>query len=100
MCDELGIMAWSESVFACGAYPLSPKSFIDNVRAEVSENVARLNRHPSTALWAGNNEVSFFLNAQTKVPRGQQSNTSFFSQLGRRILDRGKSDLGKWFYLL
>lgn len=61
MCDELGIMAWSESVFACGAYPLSPKTFIDNVRAEVSENVARLNRHPSTALWAGNNEVSLFL---------------------------------------
>jgi beta-mannosidase len=58
MCDELGILAWSESVFACGAYPISPDSFLDNIRAEVSENVARLNRHPSTALWAGNNEVS------------------------------------------
>ncbi|EFP75806.2 uncharacterized protein PGTG_01137 [Puccinia graminis f. sp. tritici CRL 75-36-700-3] len=61
ICDELGILAWSESVFACGAYPLSPESFLDNIRAEVSENVARLNRHPSTALWAGNNEGEGYL---------------------------------------
>ncbi|POW10072.1 hypothetical protein PSTT_06334, partial [Puccinia striiformis] len=57
-CDELGILVWSEAVFACAAYPISPESFLDNIRAEVSENVARLSRHPSTALWAGNNEAS------------------------------------------
>jgi len=77
MCDELGIMAWSESVFACGAYPLSPKSFIDNVRAEVSENVARLNRHPSTALWAGNNEGEGYL---IEVNRTWANGSIYFDQ--------------------
>ncbi|KAI7951704.1 hypothetical protein MJO28_007388 [Puccinia striiformis f. sp. tritici] len=60
-CDELGILVWSEAVFACAAYPISPESFLDNIRAEVSENVARLSRHPSTALWAGNNEGEGYL---------------------------------------
>ncbi|KAA1067268.1 hypothetical protein PGT21_010034 [Puccinia graminis f. sp. tritici] len=61
ICDELGILVWSEAVFACGAYPVSPESFLDNIRAEVAENVARLSRHPSTALWAGNNEEKGYL---------------------------------------
>lgn len=56
LCDEIGVMAWSESVFACGAYPIEPKSILDNVLAETAENVQRLGRHPSVALWAGNNE--------------------------------------------
>ncbi|PLW23510.1 hypothetical protein PCASD_12060 [Puccinia coronata f. sp. avenae] len=77
ICDELGIMAWSESVFACGAYPLSPKSFLDNVRAEVSENVARLNRHPSTALWAGNNEGEGYL---IDVNRTWANGSIYFNQ--------------------
>ncbi|MBW0514543.1 hypothetical protein O181_054258 [Austropuccinia psidii MF-1] len=62
ICDELGILAWSEAVFACGSYPISSPSLIDNIQAEVAENVARLNRHPSTALWAGNNEGEIYLN--------------------------------------
>ncbi|KAH9819236.1 family 2 glycoside hydrolase [Melampsora americana] len=56
LCDEIGVLAWSESVFACGAYPIEPKSILDNVLAETAENVQRLSRHPSVALWAGNNE--------------------------------------------
>ncbi|KAH9465609.1 hypothetical protein MJO28_007381 [Puccinia striiformis f. sp. tritici] len=77
ICDELGILAWSESVFACGAYPLSPKSFLDNIRAEVSENVARLNRHPSTALWAGNNEGEGYL---IDVNRTWTNGSIYFNQ--------------------
>ncbi|KAH9454379.1 hypothetical protein MJO28_007376 [Puccinia striiformis f. sp. tritici] len=77
MCDELGILAWSESVFACGAYPLSPESFLDNIRAEVSENVARLNRHPSTALWAGNNEGEGYL---IDVNRTWTNGSIYFNQ--------------------
>ncbi|EGG12738.1 family 2 glycoside hydrolase [Melampsora larici-populina 98AG31] len=56
LCDEIGVLAWSESVFACGAYPIEPKHILDNVLAETAENVQRLGRHPSVALWAGNNE--------------------------------------------
>ncbi|KAG0147302.1 hypothetical protein CROQUDRAFT_43104 [Cronartium quercuum f. sp. fusiforme G11] len=56
LCDEIGILAWSESVMACGAYPIEPKPILDNMLAETAENVQRLNKHPSFALWAGNNE--------------------------------------------
>ncbi|PLW41900.1 hypothetical protein PCANC_11039 [Puccinia coronata f. sp. avenae] len=71
ICDELGILVWSEAVFACGAYPISPESFLDNIRAEVAENVARLSRHPSTALWAGNNEgEGYLMNVQQSWPNG------------------------------
>ncbi|OAV94818.1 hypothetical protein PTTG_06226 [Puccinia triticina 1-1 BBBD Race 1] len=86
MCDELGILAWSESVFACGAYPLSPESFLNNIRAEVSENVARLNRHPSTALWAGNNEGEGYL---IDVNRTWTNGSIYFNQydhLNNRVL--------------
>lgn len=87
MCDELGLLAWSESVFACGAYPISPESFLDNVRAEVSENVARLNRHPSTALWAGNNEVS---DTFTRISLGSNSELSSSFPLVFSCFDREK----------
>lgn len=55
LCDELGILVWSETIFAVSMYP-TYDDFIDNVRVEVQENVRRLNHHPSQTHWAGNNE--------------------------------------------
>ncbi|CAH7666060.1 glycoside hydrolase superfamily [Phakopsora pachyrhizi] len=77
MCDEMGLLAWSENVFACGGYPISPRSFLDNIKAEVAENVARLNRHPSIALWAGNNEGEGYLIA---VNQTRPNGTIYFNE--------------------
>ncbi|PWN18176.1 glycoside hydrolase [Microstroma glucosiphilum] len=55
LCDKLGILVWSETIFAVSMYPTYDE-FIDNVRVEVQENVRRLNHHPSQTHWAGNNE--------------------------------------------
>ncbi|KAL1711576.1 glycoside hydrolase family 2 protein [Schizophyllum commune] len=41
LCDELGILAWSESIFS---------------DPEVRQNVRRVNRHQSNVQWAGGNE--------------------------------------------
>jgi len=56
LCDENGILVWQDFMFACGMYPGS-KSFIENVSSEVTEVVKRLRKHPSIALWCGNNEI-------------------------------------------
>ncbi|MEI6456269.1 MAG: glycoside hydrolase family 2 protein [bacterium] len=56
LCDEMGIMVWQDFMFACAMYP-GDKGFLDNVKVEAIQNIARLRHHPSLALWCGNNEI-------------------------------------------
>jgi beta-mannosidase len=55
-CDENGILVWQDFMFAGSFYP-SDNAFLNNVRAEVKDQVNRLQNHASIALWCGNNEV-------------------------------------------
>lgn len=55
LCDELGLMVWQDFMFACAAYPEVP-DLLDNIKAEVEENIFRLQYHASLAIWCGNNE--------------------------------------------
>jgi beta-mannosidase len=55
MADRLGIMIWQDFLFACSMYPIS-SWFLDTVSVEVTQNVRRLQYHPSIILWAGNHE--------------------------------------------
>lgn len=55
LCDENGILVWQDFMFACALYPGDP-GFMENVEAEIHDNVIRLRNHPSIALWCGNNE--------------------------------------------
>ena len=57
LCDRYGILVWQDFIFSCSIYPLDDAAFLDNVRAEVGENVRRLRHHASLALWCGNNEM-------------------------------------------
>ena len=54
--DQEGILMWSEFEFSDALYPANPQ-FIENVVAEATYNVRRINHHPSLALWAGGNEL-------------------------------------------
>ncbi|KAJ5168626.1 Beta-mannosidase A [Penicillium canariense] len=54
--DEQGVLLWSEFQFSDAVYP-SDETFLENVAAEVTYNVRRVNHHPSLALWAGGNEL-------------------------------------------
>lgn len=55
-CDELGLIVFNDLMFACAEVPNYP-SMLDNIEAEVRENLIRIRHHASLALISGNNEV-------------------------------------------
>lgn len=55
-CDRQGILVWQDFPFACALYP-ADSAFLDNVKQEAIQNVKRIAKHPSLALWCGNNEI-------------------------------------------
>lgn len=59
LCDRYGILVWQEFIFSCSIYPLDSTEFLENVSAEVVENVRRLRHRASLALWCGNNEMEW-----------------------------------------
>ncbi len=60
LCDELGIMLQFEFKFANDTYPVHDTQWMDNLRAEVDEQVRRCRNHPSIVIWSGNNEIADF----------------------------------------
>ena len=56
LCDENGILLFHDFMFAGGMYP-GDASFLENVEAEITEQVIRLRNHASIAFWNGNNEI-------------------------------------------
>ena len=57
LCDSLGILVWQDFMFACAMYPGDDK-FMESVEVEATQQIKRLRKHPSIALWCGNNENS------------------------------------------
>lgn len=55
LCDELGLLAWQDFLFACAAYP-EEEPLRSEIAAEARENIVRLAAHPSLVLLTGNNE--------------------------------------------
>lgn len=69
-CDELGIMVWQDFCFACQLYPFYEKDFLDSVIEEIKCNVKRVESHPCTAIFCGNNEAEamfFYLPKNNKL---------------------------------
>ena len=56
LCDSAGILVWQDFMFANAMYP-NDSSFIENVKTEANYQVKRLSKHPSLAVWCGNNEM-------------------------------------------
>jgi beta-mannosidase len=54
-CDTAGILVWQDLMFA-NLVP-AEGGFLNNIKAEVKEQVARLSKHPSVAVICGNNEL-------------------------------------------
>ncbi|XP_046686486.1 beta-mannosidase-like isoform X2 [Homalodisca vitripennis] len=74
ICDELGILIWQDMMFACSMYPATDE-FLATVATEVTQQIQRLQHHPSVAIWAGNNENEAALAGNWY---GTQANFSIF----------------------
>ncbi|KAF7800158.1 hypothetical protein EIP86_011404 [Pleurotus ostreatoroseus] len=66
VCDELGILAWSELIFSDALYALND-FLIDSIVPEVRQNVRRINKHPSNAQWAGGNEIEVLVSLLDQI---------------------------------
>ncbi|QUI24811.1 glycoside hydrolase family 2 protein [Vallitalea pronyensis] len=62
LCDELGLCVWQDFAFACSAYPVYDKDFLDTFKQEAIDNIKRIRHHASLALWCGNNEIEYMGN--------------------------------------
>ena len=60
LCDELGILAWSEFGFSDSLYPIND-FLLESVEPEIRQNVRRIKRNPSNVQWAGGNEIELIL---------------------------------------
>lgn len=78
LCDEKGLLVWQDFMFACAMYP-GDSAFLENVRAEANENVARLSSHPCMALWCGNNEIVVFWNNWKHNGKGRDDQAPFWT---------------------
>jgi beta-mannosidase len=57
LCDKLGIMVWQDFMFANMDYPVEDSRFLSSVQLEVTQQLKRLQTHPSVAIYCGNSEV-------------------------------------------
>ena len=57
LCDELGILVWHDFMFSCNHYPATDIHWLESVRLEATQQVRRLSRFASLALWCGDNEL-------------------------------------------
>ena len=57
LCDELGILVWQDLMFSNMDYPAGDAAFMRSVEIEVTQQMTRLETHPSVAVVCGNSEV-------------------------------------------
>ncbi|KAJ7229306.1 glycoside hydrolase family 2 protein [Mycena haematopus] len=86
LCDELGILVWSEFGFSDALYPLND-FLLESIEPEVRQNVRRINKHPSNVQWAGGNEIEeIVLIVNASVPTGTQIYVDSFVALFQDFL--------------
>jgi beta-mannosidase len=56
-CDELGLLVWQDFMFANMDYPADDAEFLRSVEIEATQQLERMRRHPSIAVYCGNSEV-------------------------------------------
>ena len=72
-CDEKGILVWQDFAMGCATYPQND-DFLRVMQKEAEFIVKKLRRHPSLALWAGDNECDETSAYWTQIKRDPNKN--------------------------
>lgn len=59
LCDQHGILVWHDLLFGCSKYPADQPAFLADVEREIAWGIREFSRHPSLAVWCGNNEMEW-----------------------------------------
>ncbi|KXF75503.1 beta-mannosidase [Paramesorhizobium deserti] len=84
LCDELGLMAWQDFMFACNLYPSTPE-FLAEIDEEARYQVSRLSHHACIALWCGDNELIGALNWFEESRKNRDRYLVSYDRLNRTI---------------
>ena len=82
LCDELGLLVWQDFMLAC-TIPPQDSEFLDELKEEAVSVVKKLRRHPSLALWCGDNECDqrFFAVNERRNPSMNKTTREIFSEV-------------------
>ncbi|MFM7217753.1 MAG: glycosyl hydrolase 2 galactose-binding domain-containing protein [Bacteroidota bacterium] len=104
-CDRNGILVWQDFMAACSMLP-GDSSFMKNLEQEAVEQVCRLRKHPSLAIWCGNNEADEgwhnwgwqkeFGYSEKDSAKVWQDYLNIFHKLLPQIVDRYDADRFYW----
>jgi beta-mannosidase len=84
LCDELGLLIWHDFMFSCSAYPGEPH-FIELVKEEADQQVARIHHRASLMLWCGNNEIPYMPNVADFFKR-EPRRRNHYAQVFHKVL--------------
>ncbi len=57
LCDELGLLVWQDFQFANYDYPVKDEAFVDEIRAEIRDQLTATQGCPSLAVLCGGSEI-------------------------------------------
>ena len=82
LCDELGLLVWQDFMLAC-TIPPQAQEFQEELRNEAVSAVKKLRRHPSLALWCGDNECDqrFFAVNDRRNPSMNKATREIFPEV-------------------
>ncbi len=78
-CDEYGLVVFNDMMFACMVVP-GYQSMLDNIEAEVRENLIRIRHHASIAVICGNNEIEDGINFRDNI-QGKATYLKIFEKM-------------------